>query len=83
MNAFVKFHKVLDEDVKSLCQCESHIQSLSTLGIKMENYGALVSTLVLEKLSHDVKLIINRIVKKNTWVLAKILKLINQELRAR
>ena len=83
MNAFVKFHKVLDEGVKSLWQCESHIQSLSTLGIKMENYGALVSTLVLEKLSHDVKLIINRIVKKNTWVLAKILKLINQELRAR
>ena len=62
---------------------ESHVQNLSTLGIKMENYGALISILVLEKLFHDVKLIITRNVKGNTQDLAKILELINQEHRAR
>ena len=34
---------------------ESHIRSLQTLSIKMENYGALISTLVLEKLPDKIQ----------------------------
>ena len=37
---------------------------LSTLAIEIENYGALFSILVLEKLPHDVKLIDTRILKR-------------------
>ena len=61
----------------------SHVRSLSTLGIEMENYGALISTLILEKLPPKVKSVITRNIKENTWDLAKVLELINLELRAR
>ena len=49
----------------------------------MENYGALISTLILEKSSPEVKLVITRNINENTWDLAKVLELINLELRAR
>ena len=84
MNALVKFLKVFTKNIKSLRKFyddgESHFRSLSSLGLEKENYGALTSTLVLEKLPHNVKLIVTRKAKENTWDLAKVLELINQEL---
>ena len=74
------------EDVKALRKfyddVESHVRRLSTLGIEMENYGALISTLILEKLPPELKLAITRNIKENTWDLAKVLKLINFQIRA-
>ena len=49
----------------------------------MENYGALISALILQKLPPEVKLVITRNITENTWVLAKVLELINLEPRAR
>ena len=89
MNTLVKLPSVNNEDVKALQKfhddAESHVRSLSTLslGIEMENYGALISTLILEKSSPEVKLVITRNINENTWDLAKVLELINLELRAR
>ena len=42
----------------------------------MENYGALISTLILKELPPEVKLVIRRNIKDNTWDLAKVLELI-------
>ena len=87
MNTLVKLPSVNSKDVKALQKfyddVESHGRSLSTLGIEMEIYGALISTLILQKLPPEVKLVITRNIKENTWVLAKVLELINLELRAR
>ena len=49
----------------------------------MENYEVLISTIILGKLPSEVKLVITRNIKENTCGLAKVLKLINLELRAR
>ena len=49
----------------------------------MENYKVLISTIILEKLPSEVKLVIARNIKENTCGLAKVLELINLELRAR
>ena len=42
----------------------------------------MVSSVILEKLPLEVKLVITRNIKENTWDLAKVLELINLELRA-
>ena len=64
MNTLVKLPSVNNEDVKALRKfyddVESRVRSLSTLGIEMENYGALISTPILEKLPPKVKLVINK-----------------------
>ena len=49
----------------------------------MENYEVLISTIILEKPPSEVKLVIARNIKENTCGLAKVLELINLELRAR
>ena len=41
----------------------------------------MISALILEKLPPEVKLVITRNIKENTWDLAKVLELINLELR--
>ena len=43
----------------------------------------MIPALILEKLPPEVKLVITRNIKENTWDLAKVLELINLELRAR
>ena len=67
MNTLVKLPSVNNEDVKALPKfyddVESHVRGLSELGIEMENYGALISTLILEKLPPEVKLVITRNIK--------------------
>ena len=87
MNTLVKLPSVNNEDVKALRKFnddfESHVRSLSTLGNEIENYGALISALILEKLPPEAKLAVTRNIKENTWDLAKVLELINLEIRAR
>ena len=59
MNILVKLPSVNNKDVKALRKfyddVESHVRSLSTLGIKIENYGSLVSSVILEKLPLEIK----------------------------
>ena len=39
---------------------ESHVRSLSSLGIEPKLYGALLSSILLAKLSPDLRLIVSR-----------------------
>ena len=48
-------------------QIESHVRLLSTVGVKPEHYGPLFITIVLERLSDDIKLQIGRKLGKNNW----------------
>ena len=86
MNTLVTLPSVNNEDAKALRKfyddVESHVRSLSTLGIKMEIYGAMRSTLISENLPPEVKLVITRNNKEKTWDLAKARELINLELKA-
>ena len=84
MNPLLKISTVKkNEDVKTLQKfyddAESHFRISSTLRIQMESYGTIMS----EKLSLEVKLVTASNIKADTWDLAKVLVLINLELRAR
>ena len=86
MDALLKLWKVRNDDVVGLRklydEVESHVRSLKTLRINMDRHSALISTLLLQKLPSDIKLIVNRNIKE-TWDLTKILELLNHELGAR
>lgn len=80
MNTFDKLLNVNNKDLKILEKLyddvEYHLQLLSTLVTEMENYGAL------EKFSHEVQLVLWKIVKENTLDLAKVLVWITFEIKS-
>ena len=67
MNALVKIPKVLHEDLVTLRKfyddVESHVRSLKNLGVESESYGSLLSTVVMDKLPEEIKLIVSRNIK--------------------
>ena len=64
MSALIKVNSVVSNDVHSLGrlyhEIESDVCSLLTLGIYIQKYGCMLSTIVLGKLPADIKLIISR-----------------------
>ena len=86
MNALVTLQKVRNDDIHGLRKfyddIETNIRSLSSLGIKIRVHGTMISTLNLEKLPQEIKLIV-AINIKETLDLTKILDIVNQELGAR
>ena len=61
---------------------ESNIRSLSSLRIETSTQGTLIATLIMEKLHHEIKLIVTRNVEE-TQDMTKILEIANQELGTR
>ena len=62
---------------------ETNVRSLSNLGVKTESYGALLVSLVMEKLPQELRLLISRTIKTDLWDLNDVLSIVNQELKAR
>ena len=85
MNSILKLPTVKLNDLQQLrstCdQVELNLRSLVTLGVAVESFGTLVSTIVIDKLPPDIKLLFARHIK-DTWNLTKILELLNGELKA-
>ena len=87
MNELLKSKKITsDKDLtgfrKFFDNIESHVCSLQCLGIESKSYGYLLAPIILERLPHQLQLIITRNLKSKIWDLDKILLLINEELRA-
>jgi len=74
-----------DRDVKGLRilydSIETQARSLQSLGIDSKNYGALLAPVIMEKVPHFIRLIINRTVKE--WDLELMLNVLREELQAR
>ena len=87
MSALVKLAKVESDNLHALRKfyddVESKVWSLRNLGIDSKSYGSLLSTLIIEKLPQDIKLIIHRKKETNIWGFTKVLDLISLELWAR
>ena len=86
MNNLLKIKPVTrDRDVKGLRtlydNIESQARSLESLGIDSKNYGALLAPVIMEKIPHYIRLIINRKVKE--WDLQQMLEVLREELQAR
>ncbi len=62
---------------------ETHIRSLRSLRVEADSYGSLLSPVLLNKLPHDVRLLISRKVPEKDWSLDALLKELEDELQAR
>ena len=75
-----------DQNLKGLRQLydhvESHVRSLKSLGVTSENYGSLLASVLMNKLPHELKLIITR-KREEDWNLDSILGEIEKEIEAR
>ena len=79
MNELLKLKQITsDHDVKAIRlfydNTENHVKSLDGLGINSEEYGALLSPAIIERLPHQLKLIIGRNIKDRICGLTKILR---------
>ena len=64
-------------------QIESHVRSLSTIGVKSEHYGSLLIPVIIERLPDDVKLIISRKLGKVDWKIEEFMRTLKEEITAR
>ena len=62
---------------------ESNVRSLSALGVVADSYGALLSSIIINKLPSGLRLIIGRRIGEGEWKLETILKELAQEIEAR
>ena len=88
MNEVLSMKKVeRDRDLQGLCRLyddiESHVGSLRSLDVDDDNYGSLLTPIIMERLPHQFKLTIRRQVGGTTWDLTQLLCLIRDELKAR
>ena len=62
---------------------ESHVRSLKSLGVTSETYGSLLSSVLLNKLPQDLRLIVSRKITDEDWNLDGLMVLMVQEVEAR
>ena len=62
---------------------ESHVRSLKSLGVSPDSYGTLLSSVFLNKLPLEIRLIASRKVDEDRWSLDALLKVVEEEIRAR
>ena len=62
---------------------ESHVRSLKSLGVSPDSYGTLLSSVLLNKLPLEIRLIASRKVDEDRWSLDALLKVVEEEIRVR
>ena len=88
MNELLNIKKVeRDRDLQGLRRLdddiESHVCSLRSLDVDDDNYGSLLTPIIMERLPHQFKLTISRQVGDDTWDLTQLLCLVWDKLKAR
>lgn len=81
MNKPLNMKKVeRDRDLQGLRRLyydiESHVQSLGSIDIEDDNYGSLLTPIIVELLHYQFKLTISRQVRDDAWDLTQLLCLI-------
>ena len=87
MNELLKLKQITsDRNVKAMRlfydNIENHVRTLDGLGINSEEYGALLASAIIERLTHQLKLIIGQNINDKICDLTKILSIINENLIA-
>ena len=62
---------------------ESSIRSLNALGVRIESYGTLLTSVFVKKLPTELRLTIARKVPQSEWNMTRILEVFLEELKAR
>lgn len=76
-----------NQDLRGLRQfydlVEVHVRGLKALGVPAESYGSLLSSVLMNKVPQEVRLIVSREVKGGDWELDRLLAVMHEELEAR
>ena len=64
-------------------QINTHIRSLSTLGVASEPYGPMLSSIISQKIPQEIKRLVTRNINQDIWDLTQMLEIFNKELNAR
>ena len=62
---------------------ESNVRSLKSLGVPRESYGGLLSSILMNKLPQEFRLVITREMGNDDWQLDQLLTIFKRELEAR
>ena len=62
---------------------ESQVRSLKSLGVAAESYGSLLTSVFMNKLPHELRLIVSRQVSEDVWNLEEPMNIIEKEITAR
>ena len=86
MNELLKMKKIQNNNVTEIRKLhdgvESHIRSLSSMGIKDENFGSLLAPVIMERLPDKFRHDVSRGLKDEPlWNLTKLLEIIKEELK--
>lgn len=80
-------HVYSNHDLRGMRQLydlvEVHVRGLKALGVPSASYGSLLSSVLMNKVPQEVRLIITREVKGGDWELDRLLTVMHQELEAR
>ena len=72
------------KSLRQLCNTiESQVRGLKSLGVPADTYGSLLSSVLLNKLPQDLRLILSRGVGDDEWKLDQLMKLLEEEVQAR
>lgn len=64
-------------------QVELHTRSLKSLGVESGSYGGLLASVLLNKLPHDLQLLVSRRIGESEWKLDEIMSMLGGEVQAR
>lgn len=62
---------------------ETQVRSLKSLGVPPESYGTLLSSVLVNKLPQELRLIVSREVPDSDWDLDRLMKVLEGEIEAR
>ena len=87
MDILLNVSPVTNQDTRKLRALydtlEAHVRSLKSLGIPSNSYGSLLSSIIMNKLPQELRLIISREIKDQDWQLDNIMHALEDELKAR
>jgi hypothetical protein len=66
-----------------LDQLTIHVRGLETLGVNAQQYGSLLTSIIMSKLPSDVRLTVARKTNSTVWELQEIVKILKAEVEAR
>lgn len=70
--------------LRQLCDTiESQVRGLKSLGVSADTYGSLLSSVLLNKLPQELRLILSRGVGDGEWKLDRLMELLEGEVQAR
>ena len=62
---------------------EAQVRGLKSLGVESTSYGSLLTSVLLQKLPHELRLIVSGEVEEGDWNLDELLKQLEREIGAR